>query len=208
MQLVLSIFCRGISKHAGALDCVKTVHNGDQAECLQYGAPTLHPSISALIIFCLLQLHGSLSPSRKEQLHPWGSLSKTPYIQWSCVFIRAKPLLWACLHRASSLHRAMHVHKARSAWQDPLSQCLAQMLQLVQVQKEPRFKSPVAQCCQTPVSCMLSGERPLGTNCNCLCQYFLRILATNILVNHMTAQNIFFCSREANYVAPSCFCHD
>lgn len=217
IQLVLSLFCRGISKHTGASDCVKTVHNGDQADCLQSGARTLYLSTSAVII-CLLQLHGSLSSSRKEQLHPLSKPQQNTLRSVITCISMNKAFVTGVLAQSQGYTQsiispphdacAQSFPSAPSALQDPVSQCLAQMLQLVQAQNEPRFKSPIIQSCQTLVSCTLSGKQPLGTIFNCHCQFFLHILATNILVDHTIAQNIFFCSREANYVAPSCFCHD
>lgn len=57
IRLVLSIFCRGIPKHTGALGCVKIVYDGDQAAYLRFGA-------------CTSYLSTSLSSSRKERLQP------------------------------------------------------------------------------------------------------------------------------------------
>lgn len=119
-----------------------------------------------------------------------------------------------CLHRAGVTHSLsllqgrIHMHKASPSIWDLFSQCLPQMLQPAQVQNEQRLKPPHPQSCQSLVSGMLGEKQPLGAILKCQCQYFLHVLATNILMNYMMAQNIFFCSRQANCVAPSCFCHD
>lgn len=92
-------------------------------------------SLEHALCICPPQLYGSLSSSRKEQLHPL-SLSRTPYIQQSHVFIWAKLLLWVCLHGAQShiCHAqsiispscdacAQSFPSAPSTLQDPVSQC-------------------------------------------------------------------------------------
>lgn len=148
-------------------------------------------------------------PPAKSASNPYGSLSETPYIQRWQVFICTKPLLRVRAQRArvtrgpSRDAQAQSFPSAPSALQDPVSQ----KLQLGQGQNGARFKSPIIQSCLTLVSCVLSGEQPLGTIFVTV-NISLHVLSTNVLVKHTIARNFFFCSREANYVALSCFCHD
>lgn len=193
IQVVLSV-CRKISKHTEALDCVEIVHNSDTAdvECAFYICPAwLPPSPSWAAGFTVvLPLRAAPSPKQTPTEHMdlfdnFKSLRSWGYSQ---------PLILQC---------RMHVHKACPAC--PLPFETLSLSAFLRHSSQPKCRmsrdSNYSQSCQT-----LSGEQPLGTILNC--HYFLCILTINILVSYVTAQNIFFCSREANCVAPSCFCHD
>jgi len=59
----------------------------------------------------------------------------------------------------------------------------------------------IIQSCQAPVSCVLSGEQPLGTILNRW--YFLHILATNILTTGYLRSFSFATEKQTMLLLPT-----